>query len=458
MSKRLGWILGIVTVTGLAAGAVLLVLLLRSLPLPAPVASDPAPTTVAQTPFPSPAATTTPIPGLSPEVRASMDEIQRQVVTLRGLSSLAPVERILLTPDELQQRVLDEFLADYTRDEAARDAQMFSLLGLLDRDIDLWQLYADLLGEQVAGYYDDQAPAMYVVRGVGFRGPERLTYAHEYVHALQDQHYGIEEGLRYSNDDCDADADRCAAVSAMLEGDATLLQTQWLRTYAGEQDLAELQEFIASYQTPVFDSAPELLQQDLLFPYVFGLSFVSELFIEGDWVAVDEAYAHPPVSTEQILHPDRFPDDVPILLEVPDISAALGEDWEEAGRRVLGEWYTRLTLESLLPSDLVSEATEGWGGDILLSLQSLEAGEEALVLVTRWDTFSDAQAFFASFLQYGEARFGEGSATTTLAVWEGEGEYSRLERSSDQTLWILAPDEAAAGALREALPFPAPLQ
>jgi hypothetical protein len=185
---------------------------------------------------------------------------------------------------------------------------------------------------------------------------------------------------------------------------------------------------------------------------------VSELFIEGDWAAVDEAYAHPPVSTEQILHPDRFPDDVPILLEVPDISEALGEDWEEAGRRILGEWYTRLTLESLLPSDLVSGATEGWGGDLLLTLQSLRAGEEALALVTRWDTFSDAQAFFASFLQYGEARFGEGSATTTLAVWEGVEEYSRLERSSDQTLWILAPDQAAAEALREALPFPAPLQ
>jgi hypothetical protein len=458
MPKRLGWILGIVVVICLAAGAAVLVLLLRGLPLPAPVASDPAPTTIPETPSPSPAPTATLLPGLSPEIRASMDEIQSQVVTLRGLSPLAPVERLLLTPDELQERVLDEFLADYTRDEAARDAQMFSLLGLLNGDIDLWQLYADLLAEQVAGYYDNEMPAMFVVRGPGFAGPERLTYAHEYVHALQDQHYAIEEGLRYSNEDCDADADRCAAVSAMLEGDATLLQTQWLRTYAGEQDFADIQEFLASFQTPVFDTAPQLLQQDLLFPYIFGLSFVSELFIEGDWAAVDDAYARPPLSTEQILHPDRYPDDVPILLEVPDISDALGEDWEESGRRVLGEWYTRLTLESQLPSALVSEATEGWGGDILLTLRSIDAGEEALVLVTRWDTFSDAQAFFATFLQYGEARFGEGSATTTLAVWQGTGEYSRLERSSDQTLWILAPDEAAAEALREALPFPAPLQ
>jgi hypothetical protein len=457
MSKRLGWLIAIVSVLGLLAAAAGLAFVVGRLRGSTP-AADTSPTPSAEPSVPPPQPTETPLPSLSPEARASMDEIQGQVVSLRGLSPLAPVERVLLTQNEIQQRVVEEFLEGYTQEEAARDTRLFSLLGLLDGGADLWQLYADLLAEQVAGYYDDQAQAMYVVSGEGFRGPQRLTYAHEYVHALQDQHYRIEEGLGYSDEACEGDTDRCAAVSAMLEGDATLLQTQWLRTYAGEQDLTDLQEFLSSYQTPIFDTAPELLQREILFPYVFGLTFVSELFIEGDWAAVDEAYSNPPVSTEQILHPDRYPEDVPILLEVPELPNAPGNGWAEIDRRVLGEWYTRLALERHLPLDVASDAAEGWGGDAALVLEQAGTGDDALVLITRWDTFSDAQAFFAAFIQYGEARFGEGTSTTTVAVWDGASGYVYFERSSDQTLWILAPDEAASEALREALPFPAPLR
>src|SRR3990170_3474446 len=289
LSKRLAWILAVVALLCLAAAAAGVALLASDLPLSpsptSPLPSDTAPAPTAELP-------PTSLPGIPAETRRSMDEIQRQVVALRGLNPLGSVERALLTSGELRERVLDDFLSDYTPDEAA----------------------------------------------------------HEYVHALQDQHYDLDEGLGYSNEACDDDADRCAALSAMLEGDATLLETQWLRTYATEQDFQEIQEFIATFESPVFDTAPWFLQEDLLFPYILGIGFVTELFVEGNWAAVDEAYSRPPASTEQILHPGRYPDDLPILLTSPDLTPALGGDWSELGRRVLGEWYTLLTLESFLPS------------------------------------------------------------------------------------------------------------
>jgi hypothetical protein len=387
-----------------------------------------------------------------------MDEIQRQVAALRGLNSLGPVQRTLLSTDELRQRVLDELLQDYTEEEAAFESRMFALLGLVEPGIDLWTLYADLLSEQVAGYYDDQAGAMFVVREAGFGGPERLTYAHEYVHALQDQHYDIDDGLGYNDEACDENPDRCAALSAMLEGDAMLLQAQWLRTYATEQDLQELRDFVAAYEMPAYEAAPEFIRDDLMFSYLQGLGFVTELFVEGDWAAVDEAYRSPPASSEQILHPDRYPDDAPIFLEVPDPIPALGGAWREVGHRVLGEWHTRLTLEAVLPSDAAAEAAEGWGGDYVLVLTNDETGEDALILVTRWDALIDAQQFFTHLAEYGETRFGDGRTTTTTAMWAGDATYAFLERSADQTLWILAPDEAAGAALRQAIRFPAAIQ
>jgi len=387
-----------------------------------------------------------------------MDEIQRQVAALRGLDPLAPVERSLLTPEDLRQRILDDFLSDYTEDEAAIDSRMLVLLGLLDPGADLRTLYADLLSEQVAGYYDDEAPGMFVVRGAGFAGPERLTYAHEYDHALQDQYFDIDEGLGYNDEACDVDRERCAAVNALLEGDATLLQAQWLRTFGTDQDRTEILGFFATYESPVYDRAPQFLQKDLLFPYLQGLQFVSALFIEGDWATVDEAYLHPPTSTEQILHPERYPDDAPIALEVPNPAAALGGGWNEVRHEPLGEWTTLLTLEALLPSETAAEAAEGWGGDTVIVLSNEATGQQALLLVTRWDTLLDAQEFLAAFTQYGNARFGRGTSTTTRSVWAGDERYSSIERSADQTLWILAPDQSAGDTLREAIPLPADLR
>jgi hypothetical protein len=244
----------------------------------------------------------------------------------------------------------------------------------------------------------------------------------------------------------------------MLEGDAMLLQAQWLRTYATEQDFQDLQEFLAGYESPVFNTAPEFVRDDLMFPYLQGMGFVTELFVEGNWAAVDEAYVLPPASSEQILHPDRYPDDLPISLEVPDPAPALGGAWRGLGHRVLGEWHTLLTLEGVLPSEDAAEAAEGWGGDYVLLLTNDETGEDALVLVTRWDALIDAQGFFTALTAYGEARFGGGRSTTTTAVWAGDEIYAFLERSADQTLWIIAPDEAAGEALRQAIPFPAAIQ
>jgi len=65
------------------------------------------------------------------------------------------------------------------------------------------------------------------VVGEQFGGMERLTYSHEYVHALQDQNYDIQYGLQYDTDPCKKDSERCAGVQALLEGDASLAQMDW---------------------------------------------------------------------------------------------------------------------------------------------------------------------------------------------------------------------------------------
>ena len=58
--------------------------------------------------------------------------------------------------------------------------------------------------------------------------------------------------------------------------------------------------------TSVYDSVPTWMQQDLAFPYEHGFTFTRYLIEEGGLKAVDEAYQEPPVSTEQILDPNKY--------------------------------------------------------------------------------------------------------------------------------------------------------
>jgi hypothetical protein len=384
-----------------------------------------------------------------------MDEIESQVIQLRGILPSESVNRSLLTSDQLHERVIHDFLGDYTKEDATQDVRLLSLLGLIEPGIDLWQLYADLLTEQIAGFYDTETDEMIVICGSGFGGVERLTYAHEYTHALQDQTYDIRDGLQYNDDACDVDSERCFAIQALVEGDATLLQEQWLRTFARDEDRSDLLDFFAGFDMPVFDGAPPYIQSELTFPYFWGLHFIRTLYLDGGWAAVDNAYQNPPLSSEHILHPERYPEDSPVALISPNVSDALSSDWEMTAHNVLGEWSTRMVLNEYLPIDRASLAAEGWGGDLLLSFYQEEDTVNAFVMITQWDTMRDAHEFYAAFLDYGLSRYGEPERpSSTSAQWIYEDGVSYFERVSNQTIWILAPDEQTLEVLQKAIPLP----
>ncbi|HZW03696.1 MAG TPA: hypothetical protein VFF68_07210 [Anaerolineaceae bacterium] len=397
---------------------------------------------------------------LSSEVRSAMEGIEGQVSALRGLTIDEDVTRAVLTPAQLRDRVVNEFFEDYTPEEMQDDLQVLSAFGLLEADFDLYQLYVDLYSEQIAGYYDDETQSMYVIQDEAFRGPERMTYAHEYVHALQDQAFGLRDGLNLYDEYCEEQTEYCGAVSALVEGDASLSEQLWLIQYASDQDRREIQDFYDDYQSPVYDAAPEFLRQDFLFPYQQGLGFVQMLYEEGGWPAVDEAYRQPPVTTEQILHPERYPTDEPVEVTLPELPAVLGEGWRELDANVLGEWYTYLVLAAgrdpgaRLSDEQARSAAEGWGGDRYAVAFNDQTGRRVLAMDTRWDTTGDADQFWQAFADYGSARWGRpAESSEERLAWDAAGDGAVLaQRSGDAVRWVIAPDEATADQVLGALP------
>ena len=96
---------------------------------------------------------------LSPEISSEMDEIQRQVLAIRGLDMTTELKRDLMTPEELQDKVINEFFADYSDEDALKDSKILATLGLVEEGFDLKQFYLDLYSEQIAGYYDSETAA-----------------------------------------------------------------------------------------------------------------------------------------------------------------------------------------------------------------------------------------------------------------------------------------------------------
>jgi hypothetical protein len=367
-------------------------------PVPSLVSSSPSSAAL------SPAASPSEAPG-SPSPTAQVDEsalyrqIEDDVISLRGLPATQRLEPTILDEAELRVRIGAQFRAENPPAEIATSQATFVAMGLLPAGTSLGDLYVNLLGSQVAGYYDPDTRQIYVVARTGRIGAiEKVTFAHEFTHALQDQNFGL-KGLQT---DAIGQGDRSIAHLALIEGDASLLMTQWL---SGHLDVAGIGEILAGDPAAQaqLDATPAFLRDALLFPYTQGLLFVSSAFASGGWKAVDRVFERLPASTEQVLHADKYAaaeQPVPVPLVAEAIAARLGTAWKATPADTLGEfqigsWLRARGVTGAGGGISGDAAAAGWGGDRYALIDGPN-GAYALVLLTAWDTPGDAAEFVSA--------------------------------------------------------------
>ena len=156
------------------------------------------------------------------------DDVSAEVAELRELELLDPINVRVMSRAELQEQQANDLETDYPAQDREDDRRVLVAFGLIDEDADLGQIYVDLLGEQVAGYYDPTTDEMVVVASSdsdGLSASDTATFAHEVVHALQDQHFDLET---FSDLRLEGTSDESLAVTALIEGDATQAQLDFL--------------------------------------------------------------------------------------------------------------------------------------------------------------------------------------------------------------------------------------
>jgi hypothetical protein len=184
---------------------------------------------------------------------------------------------------------------------------------------------------------------------------------------------------------------------------------------------------------------------------------VYSLFITAnDWTAVNQAFEDLPLSTEHVLHPEKYLlREPPVAVELPDVAAALGEGWTEIAQDTLGEFLIMSYLETHVAPQLAAGAATGWGGD---GYVLFEGPDDQNVLVWRiaWDDADEAREFYDTFMDAMEER--------TVSTWEPveEAESAQtldlpmqsisLQLSASSTTLIFAPDVETMGVVRTALP------
>ena len=348
------------------------------------------------TPAPPPAPTTA-LPTGSPrppnEVYA---EIRAAVEAIRGLRPTADVDPVTIDETQLRKNLEAEFDKENSAANLQFSEETLIALGLLPAGSSLRKLTLDLQAGQVAGYYSPDQNQLFVVSRSGRLGPvEEVTYSHEFTHQLQDQTFDLDKlGLDATNQ-----SDRALAQLALIEGDAVSVQTAWTVANLDSRELGEL--LAASLDPAAIDAlrkAPAYLRETSPFPYSDGLGFVNGLIASGGYDAVNAAFANPPTSTEQILHPDKFaPREAPIDVKLPSgLAKAMGSGWTEVGQDTLGELLLRIWLtQNAVPPAVASVAVQGWGGDRLVLLRS-SSGDPAIGVRTVWDSARDADEFAAA--------------------------------------------------------------
>jgi hypothetical protein len=344
------------------------------------------------------------------EAQEAVAAVLPELTAIRGFPFLHTVPVTVIDDARARTYALARFHRMTPESKIRADQAAYRLLGLVPEDVDVVGTLLDVLEEQAGGFYDPETKSFYLLDDMP-KAMTALLTAHEMTHALDDQRYDIDGQLTKLA----ADDDASLALSAVAEGSATIASAVYLASAAASGKIA--QDELATVgdmeriRTERLNAMPPVMRRQLLGPYLLGMSFLlrgrpdrlREGFPKAD---VNAAWEHPPRSSEQILHPEKYWDpaqcDVPKQVAIPDPKRALGKGWARAGSGILGE----LTIGSLVgaPAPDASElglggsaaswtnaAASGWGGD---RYELWTNGSAQVVLLgTVWDTERDAEEF-----------------------------------------------------------------
>jgi hypothetical protein len=384
---------------------------------------------------------------------AATTEVLKETSEIRELAILKPVKSGAQSRTQIERMLIKNLNEQMTAAEMHATEVSLRKLSLAPADFEYRPFIIKLLTEQVAGYYDPKVQEFHLADWLELEG-QKPVMAHELTHALQDQHFDLRRFEKWPHGDSDAEL----AAHALIEGDATLA----MALYMAKNPLVALafsRSLTTGVATEQFNQAPRAMRESLMFPYMQGMEWATQLYKRGGWALVSKAFTRLPLSSEQILHSEKyFNYERPIKVVLPDVanlltaarepalshklSAVLRQQstgtvgvapapvakgssprplaensrptahrplatdlWRRIDSDVNGEWSYYLILDQFLGAPAESRrAAAGWAGD-RYALYEGPKGQVFLAQVTVWDSENDAREFFDAYTKRTELRY-----------------------------------------------------
>lgn len=358
------------------------------------------------------------------------EQLQKQIALITeitGLEARRPVPASTLTREEWKAWVEAQVREQAKPEEIRKDELLLRIFGLVPGDFDLRQSTVDLLGEQAAAVYDHRKKRMLFVEGADTAGMEDAVLIHELSHAVADQHFDMS---RFLDKGPKSDEQQFARL-AVVEGQAMWIMTDAMLRRMGQtlvnngralEAMLPMMGQLAASQYPVFNKSPLYMRESLLFPYGGGMVFQQAVVDRMGKAAFREVLRNPPVSTQQILHPDKYFDKVqPRKVELP---AAGTQGYGRLSAGDVGEFDLGLLLrEGGMEEKEARDLAAGWRGGAYELLESREGAKPLL----RWTVLLDSPVAAQKVLdgyrallakKAGGAKFGTESGTSTSGINE----------------------------------------
>ncbi len=366
----------------------------------------------AQPSFPGSAASSAKAPS-----KSEIQKILTELTSITGLKASHPVESAVMSRDDLKQ-----YLAGKIRDEVKPEqihAEEITLkkFGFVPNDFDLETTTIELLTEQAAAFYDFQRKKLYLLSGSNDL-TQYPALVHEVAHALADQHFNLEKFINRASQD-----DGEMARMAVMEGQATWIMMEAVskrmgfsltnNPESGNYFAAQVAEMSAG-QFPVFEKAPLYLRETLLFPYVNGMKFQNAVYHKLGRPSFEVVFRHPPVSTQQILHPQLYFDQVaPVRVKAPDLKDA--GDYRKLAEGVVGELDYSILLRQYAGEETASRIAPHWKGSQYRIYEHKADKSAVLSCLVEWDSPEAAAQFLDAYRKVMQGKWKQFRVTSETA-------------------------------------------
>lgn len=322
--------------------------------------------------------------GVTPEgpTPPAIATVEQQVESVRGLRYTSHVDVKALTQEEIDRRLTKNFDETYPVEFYARRSQAWGTIGVIPAGTSIRDALLAYQTGQVVGFYNTANGQLVYVGDADLSLTERYILAHELTHAIDDQHFGLG---RLDSVAARCDDEAFTAGLGAIEGSAQFFATQVIMRFPSDAPVG------GGGGGGSLEGVPPFISDLQIWPYGAGMAFVQDLHDRGGTALVDRALIDFPVSTEQIIHPERWPNDTPRPVDVPDLGPALGAGWSDLDVMTVGEVWLRLMLELRLDAGDAGPAASGWDGGLYRAWN--DGSRTAVVLRTVWDSPQDAQEF-----------------------------------------------------------------